>query len=134
MPERIRVYVIGDTLEEARRLSETFPRSSGFAVSGIGSASDYSESDPSRSDVIVVKVSRVVAATVAKTFTATFARHRATSRSGIRVPVLWVGDSSRIWATRREDGEAMLPGDATPAQIRAATAALAAGLRLGPAL
>ncbi len=54
----------------------------------------------------------------------------ATSLNRFRVPVLWLGTVPHDQGMKTTD--AVLPTDSTRAQIKAAVAALAAGLHLGP--
>ncbi|SRR6266498_3108147 len=126
MQERTRVFVIGDNLQEARRLGEIFTRSAAFVVTGFGTFSSVPQFDANRSDVVVVKSGNSRAALHLGTLLAM-------SRGRLQAPTLWLGPSkhrsSEDRHTRTEDAE--LPTDATPSQIRAAAAALAAGLHVG---
>jgi len=120
MQERTRVFVIDDNIEEARRIGDLFDGSAGFALAGLGTISAVPEFDPGRSDVVVVKTSLTFPA---KT-------KFATSLNRFRVPVLWLGTVPHDQEMKTTD--AVLPTDSTPAQIKAAVAALAAGLQVGP--
>ncbi len=125
MQERTRVFVIGDTLQEARRLGEIFTQSAGFVVIGFGSVSSVPEFDTGHMDVLVVKTGDSRAALQLDTLLAT-------SLGPLRAPILRLGPSNRIQEEHAHPKDAVLPTDATPSQIRAAAAALAAGLHVGP--
>src|SRR6266568_325618 len=121
MQELTGVFVIGDTLDETRRLGEIFTRSAGFVVAGFGTVSSVAEFDPGHPDVVVVK-----------TVDSRAALHLEPSLRRLRLPILWLGPSNQSREQHTHQQDSVLPTDATPSQIRAAAAALAAGLHVGP--
>lgn len=124
MQERTRVFVIGDHIGEARRIGDLFDRSAGFTLIGLGTISAVPEFDPGRADVVVVKTGRS-----RSTRTSPPDLPLGTSLRPFEVPVLWLGSVPHNQELKSED--AVLPPDSTPAQIRAAVGALAAGLLVG---
>jgi DNA-binding NarL/FixJ family response regulator len=121
MEERIRIFVVGDTIARADRLAEIFRASGNFVVTGAGSSAD-SALRLRGADVVVVK--------------ATHAGNGPSAERGIAKSlrlfpgsVLWL---SRDANQRRANGlDAVLPPEATMRQIISAAAALAAGLHVG---
>lgn len=120
MQEPTRVFVIGETVEVAHRLADIFTTSAGFAVVGLGASTG--EFSFRGTDVAVVKTThpqRLLSETpVGK------------SLRMFRGPILWLWSQSH--APRPNGLDAVLPTEATAAQITAAAAALAAGLHVGP--
>ncbi|MBV9182638.1 MAG: response regulator transcription factor [Acidobacteria bacterium] len=110
MQERIRVAIAADSIEDMRKLEEIFAPSAGFLVTG-GKRNGVEQ--PAKSDVLVIR-----------------SDHARQRYGQTKVPVLYLGGREE---QGREDNEfsAVLSIDASPAQIRAAAAALAVGLRLG---
>ena len=108
-----RVFIAADTDAEARKLVQTFKQSPGFAVAGFGLA-DRLIQVRDGVDVILIH-SREPG--------------RIPALSQATVPILYLiqGETRTLRLNR---ASAVLPQDASPAQIRAATAALAAGLHV----
>src|SRR5690349_8078104 len=109
------VFVIADTDADARKLAQFFRESPGFAVSGFGVA-DRRLQVWGDVDVILVHgrtLGQIPAPPLAS------------------VPILYLVPQGEGRTPRTNRASAMLPQDASPAQIRAATAALAAGLHVG---
>src|SRR6266700_4059401 len=123
MQERTRVFVIGDNIAEARRIGDLFSGSAGFAPVGFGTISAVPKFDPGSTDVVVIKTKSARSAT-------TSPPEAVIATSLNRVPVLWLGPVPHDRELKTTD--AVLPTDSTPAQIKAAVAALAAGLHVGP--
>jgi len=108
-----RVFIVADTDAEARKLIQTFNQSPGFAVAGFGLADRLLQL---RDDVDVILIhSRELG--------------RIPALSQATVPILYLvqGEPGTL---RLDRASAVLGQDASPAQIRAATAALAAGLHV----
>ena len=125
MQEQTRVFVIGDNIEEARKIRDLFTGSAGLAVRAFGSISAAArEFDPGRTDVVVVKTKHSRSALKAPA-----EMLFRTSPPAFRAPVLWLGSVPHDQELKTTD--AILPTDSTPAQIRAAVGALAAGLHIG---
>src|SRR5213080_2746061 len=108
-----RVFIVADTDAEARQLIQTFNQSPGFAVAGFGLSDRLRQL---RDDVDVILIH---------------------SRDLGRIPALSQATVPILYLVRRETrtlrldrASAVLRQDAGPAQIRAATAALAAGLHV----
>lgn len=123
MQERTRVFVIG--MKEARKIGDLFSGSAGFALAGLGTISAVPGFDPGCADVVVVKTGHSTSIR-----TSPVDMPLGTSLRALHVPVLWLGpmpDGQELKTT-----DAVLSADSTPAQIRAAVAALAAGLHVGP--
>jgi len=113
MQPPIRVFILADTDAEARKLVQFFLESPGFAVSGVGLADRLLQL---RDDVDVILIhSRELG--------------RIPALSQATVPILYLvqGETRTL---RLDRASAVLRQDASPAQIRAATAALAAGLHV----
>ncbi|MBV9180738.1 MAG: response regulator transcription factor [Acidobacteria bacterium] len=109
MQEPIRVLIVADSTEEGRKLEEIFV-APGFELAG--SRIQLPVERAALADVIVIR----------SKYPQLFARERDT-------PILWVG--APIDRGRDHRGRsAVLLTKATPAQIRAAAAALAVGLRI----
>ena len=108
-----RVFIVADTDAEARKLVQTFKQSPGFAVAGFGLA-DRLIQVRDGVDVILIHSSEL---------------GRIPARSQATVPILYLvqGETRTL---RLDRASAVLRQDASPAQIRAATAALAAGLHV----
>ncbi|PYV55504.1 MAG: hypothetical protein DMG97_29100 [Acidobacteria bacterium] len=108
-----RVFIAADTDAEARKLVQTFKQSPGFAVAGFGLA-DRLIQVRDGVDVILIHSSEL---------------GRIPARSQATVPILYLvqGETRTL---RLDRASAVLRQDASPAQIRAATAALAAGLHV----
>ena len=108
-----RVFIVADTDAEARKLVRTFNQSPGFAVSGFGRADRLLQVGDDV-DVILIH-SREPG--------------RLPALSQATVPILYLiqGETRTLRLNR---ASAVLRQDASPAQIRAATAALAAGLHV----
>jgi DNA-binding CsgD family transcriptional regulator len=121
MQHPTRVFVIGETVEVARRLEDIFTTSAGFAVLGLGASSTPNGFTLRGANVVVIKTShpqRLLSETpVGK------------SLRPFRGPILWLSPDSH--ASRPNGLDAVLPTEATPAQITAAAAALDAGLHVG---
>src|SRR5689334_18114336 len=108
-----RVFIVADTDAEVRKLIQTFDQSPGFAVAGFGLAERLLQV---RDDVDVILI-----------HSGDLGRIPAPSQAS--VPILYLArGETRTPRTNR--ASAVLPQDASPAQIRAATAALAAGLHV----
>ena len=121
MQGRIRVFVIGDSVEQADRLADIFTSAGNFVVIGVAISSDP-EFRLRSADVVVVKTSRRQNRSSAE-------RPVAKSLRAFPGRVLWL---SRDASQRRSNAaDAVLPPEATTTQITAATAALAAGLHVG---
>ena len=108
-----RVFIAADTDAEARKLVQLFLESPGFAVAGFGVADRLLQL---RGDVDVILIhSRGLG--------------RIPALSPATVPILYLvqGETRTL---RLDRASAVLRQDASPAQIRAATAALAAGLHV----
>jgi len=108
-----RVFIVADTDAEARKLVQLFLESPGFAVAGFGVADRLLQL---RGDVDVILIhSRGLG--------------RIPALSPATVPILYLvqGETRTL---RLDRASAVLRQDASPAQIRAATAALAAGLHV----
>src|SRR6266516_687843 len=108
-----RVFIVADTDAEARKLVQFFLESPGFAVAGFGIAGRPLQI---RDDVEVILIhSRELG--------------RIPALSQATVPMLYLvqGETRTL---RLDRASAVLRQDASPAQIRAATAALAAGLHV----
>lgn len=112
MQELTWVFVIADTAEDAHRLGTIFTGSRGFAVTGFGVTA--TQLDVIDADVVVVRTTGQKLGLIA-------------FPSG--VPILLL---TRREAVNHRDvnGPSILSLDSTPAQIRAAAAALAAGLHI----
>jgi DNA-binding NarL/FixJ family response regulator len=108
-----RVFIVADTDAEARKLVQTFSQSPGFAVAGFGLADRLLQV---RNDVDVILV-----------HTRELGRIPALSQAAVPVLYLVQGETRTL---RLDRASAVLRQDADPAQIRAATAALAAGLHV----
>jgi len=108
-----RVFIAADTDAEARKLVQTFKQSPGFAVAGFGLA-DRLIQVRDGVDVILIHSSEL---------------GRIPALSQATVPILYLvqGETRTL---RLDRASAVLRQDASPAQIRAATAALAAGLHV----
>jgi|SRR6266496_5966362 DNA-binding NarL/FixJ family response regulator len=114
MQPPIRVFILADTDAEAHKLVQLFRESPGFAVSGFGRADRLLQV---KRDVDVILVhGRKLAQTPAL--------------SQATVPILHLAPQGETRAPKLRRGGAVLRQDASPAQIRAATAALAAGLHV----
>lgn len=112
MQEPVRVLIAADTLEDVRKLSEIFAHDADFAIVGSATPAGLDRLEPTAADVFVVRSKEA---------------HILLPHPGI--PVLWVGSPG----ARDKEGSgisAVLSPRATPAQIRAAAAALAVGLRV----
>jgi len=112
MQESIRVLVAADTVEDTRKLEEIFADSSGFSVAVSTTTAGLGRLERTVADVFVI---------------------RTRTEHGVLLPalapVLWLGPSPG--QSREGSGiSAVLSPDAPPAQIRAAAAALAVGLRV----
>ena len=108
-----RVFIAADTDAEARKLVQTFKQSPGFAVAGFGLA-DRLIQVRDGVDVILIHSSEL---------------GRIPALSQATVPILYLvqGETRTL---RLDRASAVLRQDASPAQIRAAIAALAAGLHV----
>lgn len=110
MQAPIRVLIAADTVEEARKLGEIFVPSAGFVVAGSRTRGTIDQTRVA--DVIVIR-----------------SKSPHIQPAGADTPVLWLG--APVGYGREENGiSAVLSPDASPAQIRAAAAALAVGLRV----
>jgi DNA-binding CsgD family transcriptional regulator len=112
MQESIRVLVVADTVEDTRKLKEVFAQSAGFWLAGSTTTAGLGQLERTAADVFVIRTEE---------------GHRVLVPA--RAQVLWVGPSP---GQSREDSgiSAVLSPGASPAQIRAAAAALAVGLRV----
>src|SRR5215472_3736072 len=112
MQDSIRVLVAADTVEDTRKLGEIFAHGVGFLVAVCTTAAGLGRLERTAADVFVIRTQQAHAVPVP-----------------VRAPVLWIGSSP---GQSREDSgiSAVLSPDAAPAQIRAAAAALAVGLRV----
>ena len=113
MPLPTRAFIVADTDAEALKLVQTFNQSPGFAVAGFGIVDRLLQL---RDDVDVILIhSREPG--------------RIPALSQATVPILYLiqGETRTLRLNR---ASAVLRQDASPAQIRAATAALAAGLHV----
>ena len=109
-----RVFIAADTDAEARKLVQFFLESPGFAVSGFGLADRLLQV---RDDLDVILIhSRELG--------------RIPARSQATVPILYLVRQGETRTLKLSRASAVLRQDASPAQIRAATAALAAGLHV----
>ena len=121
MQGRIRVFVIGDSVEQADRLADIFAAAGNFVVTGVAISSDP-EFRLRGADVVVVKTSRRPNRSSAE-------RLVAKSLRAFPGSILWL---SRDAGQRRSTAtDAVLPPEATTTQITVAAAALAAGLHVG---
>src|SRR5205823_5137440 len=107
-----RVFIVADTDAEARKLVQFFRESPGFAVAGFGVADRLPRL---RDDVDVILIHSTELGR-------TPALRQAT------VPILYLVDETRTLRLDRRN--AVLSQNASPAQIRAAAAALAVGLHV----
>jgi DNA-binding NarL/FixJ family response regulator len=109
-----RVFIIADSDAEARKLVQFFRESHGFAVSGFGLADRLLQV---KGDVDVILVhSRELG--------------QIPALSQATVPILCLVQQGETRTLKLNRASAVLRQDASPAQIRAATAALAAGLHV----
>jgi len=108
-----RVFVIADTDADARKLAQFFHESPGFAVSGLGIADRQLQV---RGDVDVILVHGRALGQIP-----------ALSQASVPILYLVQGETRTL---RLDRASAVLRRDASLAQIRAATAALAAGLHV----
>lgn len=109
-----RVFVVAENNAEALKLVQLFRESPGLAVSGFG-VSDSLLRFGADVDVIVVQSREPTQGAVLSQAT---------------VPILYLISRGENRTRRLNNGSAVLGKDASPAQIRAATVALAAGLRV----
>jgi DNA-binding NarL/FixJ family response regulator len=109
-----RVIVVADTNAAARKLAQFFRESPGFAVSGFGVPGNLPRLE---ADVDVVLVQSREPSEVAALIRAT-------------VPILYLVPAGETRTRQANNARIVLRKDASPAQIRAAIAALAAGLRV----
>jgi DNA-binding CsgD family transcriptional regulator len=110
-----RVFVVADTSADARKLVQFFRESAGFASVGFGTPAG-----PLRLgavDVLVVQVGEP---------------GQLAGLSSVTVPILYLVPPGETRIRRLNNANAVLRQDATPAQLRAAAAALAAGLQVEP--
>lgn len=117
-----RVFAMGESVQQAHRLADIFTTSPGFVVIGLGAISTRNGFDLRDAEVVVVQTSRPQRLFSAD---AAFAK----SVRAFRGPILWL--SPDPYAPRSNGTDAVLPTEATSAQISAAAAALAAGLHVG---
>ena len=112
MQDSIRVLVAADTLDATRKLGQVFADSAGFLLAASKTTALVGRVEPPAVDVFVICTKQADGVLVPG-----------------RAPILWVGSSP---GQSRGDGavSAVLSRDASPAQIRAAAAALAVGLRI----
>ena len=109
-----RVFVIADSDAEARKLVQTFNEFPGFAVAGFAISSSR-RFDTQMADIVVVHTKDPIQAATSMP---------ASSRT------LYLRPERQARTRKLNNASAVLPSDASPAQIRAAAAALAAGLRV----
>jgi DNA-binding CsgD family transcriptional regulator len=109
-----RVFIVADTDAEARKLVQTFNQSPGFALAGFGLADRLFQV---WDDVDVVLIHGREPG-------------RIPALSQATVPILYLVRQGQTWTLRLNRASAVLRQDASPAQIRAAAAALAAGLHV----
>src|SRR6266496_2053703 len=114
MQPPIRVFILADTDAEAHKLVQLFRESPGFAVSGFGRADRLLQV---KRDVDVILVQSRGLGRIAALSQAT-------------VPILYLVQQGETRTLNLNRGSAVLRQDASPAQIKAATAALAAGLHV----
>ena len=110
MPEPIRVLIAADSIEDTRKLQQVFVSAPGFVVTGTRTGATIERRPVA--DVIVVR-----------------SKSAHILPQGMHTPTLWLG------ATGESVGGgvgllALLSPEASAAQIRAAAAALAVGLRV----
>jgi DNA-binding CsgD family transcriptional regulator len=109
------VFVVADTVEDARKLAQIFAESPDFVVSGFGAITTADQHQANSADVIVVRSRNSGRALI--------------SPFGENTPILHMGRP--VIGNRGSNGVyAWLPADSSPAQIRGAAMALAAGLSL----
>src|SRR6266496_835459 len=113
MRDLTRVFVLADTNAAARRLAEVFADHPDFIVSGFGPVDLNRQLNSNRLDVVVVQTT-VSNAVLPK----------------LDVPVLLLAATSSTHSAARRVADAVLPLNASPAQIRVAVQALAVGLRV----
>ena len=124
MQQPTRVFVVGESIEQAHRLADIFTLSAGFDVIGLGALSARNGFNLRGADVVVAKASRPQRLLSAG---AAFAQSIATFRG----PTLWLSPDKH--PPRSKGLNAVLPTEATHAQITAAAAAIAAGLHVAAA-
>ncbi len=110
MERPTRVFVIADMVTDARRLGDLFSRSPGFVLTGVAALAHVPAVKSSETDVFVIASTLSVPLPV-------------------DARVLWIGK----WAPTDSDShraDTWLGPEPSPAKIRAAVQALAAGLRV----
>ena len=119
MEKGTRLWVIADTVEDARRLARIFSDAEAFTVAGSVLSRVTEEIFPKPVDLIVVRSDDPMVARGAS------ARHP-------QIPVLEL-DTTASTGKPPPARRAQLPDTATPSEIRAAAKALAAGLEMATA-
>jgi DNA-binding NarL/FixJ family response regulator len=113
MRDSTRVFVLADTNAAASRLAEVFADHPDFIVSGFGLVNLNPQLNGNRLDVAVVQT------TASKALL-----------PKLEVPVLLLAAPNSTHSATRRVADAVLPLNASPAQIRVAVQALAVGLHV----
>jgi DNA-binding CsgD family transcriptional regulator len=111
-----RVFVVADTGADARKLVQFFRESAGFALVGFGTPAGRLRFGAAV-DVLVVQVGEP---------------GQLAGLSSVTVPILYLVPPGETRIRRLNNASAVLRRDASSAQVRAAAAALAAGLQVEP--
>src|SRR5690349_20827629 len=117
MPRPTRVFIAADANSQARRLAKVFGESADFVVTGFGATANLTQLAPDKIDLIVAESQNPAA-------------FQALSQAG--VPTVWLVPPGSARPLDLGGTNATLPLHASPAQIRAASAAVAAGLHVEP--
>jgi DNA-binding CsgD family transcriptional regulator len=114
MQPPIRVFIVADNEKEILKLSRIFEEAPGFAVAGSNVSATSAGSEPERLDVRIVQAKKTPLAPVSQP----------------SVPTLYVLSEGSPQLKELSGPSAVLPRNATPAQLRAAVMALSAGLQI----
>jgi hypothetical protein len=115
MQPPIRVFIAAENEKEIRKLSRIFEEAAGFAVAGSNVSATSAGSEPERFDVRIVQARKPTPLP---------------PLSQLSVPTLYVLSEGSPQLKELSGPSAVLPGNATPAHVRAAVMALSAGLQI----
>jgi DNA-binding CsgD family transcriptional regulator len=115
MQPPIRVFIVAENEKEIRKMRRIFEEAAGFAVAGSTVSATSAGSEPERFDVRIVEVRQLTPLV---------------SLSQPSVPTLYVLSEGSPQLKELSGPNAVLPENATPAQVRAAVMALGAGLQI----
>ena len=111
----LRVFIIAENDAEGRKLKRTFEEAPGFVVVGVTTTTSSGATQTASLDVVVIQEPKVL--------------HPALLL-GAQVPTLYLSSDENSHPKELTGKNAVLSGDASAPQIRAAAMAVAAGLKI----